>query len=250
MLNKSLNYNNKVAMLKVLARAKANFEAPRMMHFIFGFSPNSFETDGFCQKFKECFYSEIRALNKGRPQVNAERRKINKENILLDAKSKRISLLKTRPIPDVELIYSIEAKEIKSRESQTVLFRKKPIGKKIYYHVHLMLICDVGKAKYYSQTEIKMCTNKALSRIGGVQDLSSVSVRYGFLKMRDKRSKIKACDEYLSAYWHDLHEEYEDAIIRASYLTKVEQKELLPAKFFNNSFGHTRTPRAKKETAT
>jgi len=248
MLNRELSYKNKVAMLKVMARSKESFERPKMMHFVFSFDVNAFETDGFCQKFKECFSSEIRLLNKNRIAINNSLRKENKLEMadckITGNKFKRKNLLKIRDVPNVEIIYSVEAKipAIKRKPK----LRKNPKVNPVYYHVHFMLICDVGKANQYSYTEIKICTNKALTRIKGVEDLSGVNARYGFLKLRDKRSTIKVGDDFKSLYWHDLHSEYEDAIIRASYLTKIEQKELLPEKFFNNSFGHTRAPRLKK----
>lgn len=252
MLNKELNYNNKVAMLKVLARAKETFERPKMMHFIFSFSTQDFETDGFCQRFKECFSSEIRVLNKGRKNTNGSLRLENKLEMerckITGIKFKRKNLLKNRDIPNIEIIYSIEAKILAPKRK--LALRKNHKVDAVYYHVHFMLICDVKKANHYSYTEIKICTNNALTRIKGVQDLNDVNARYGFLKLRDKRSTIKVGDEFKSLYWHDLHSEYEDAIIRASYLTKVEQKELLPEKFFNNSFGHTRASRSKKEPVT
>lgn len=248
MLNKVLNYNNKVAMLKVLARAKETFERPKMMHFIFSFDLQDFETDGLCQRFKECFSSEIRALNKGRKKTNASLRLENKLEMehcrITGDEFKRKGLLKIRGIPNVEIIYSVEAK-IPTTKRKFALTKNTKV-EPVYYHVHFMLICDVKKANEYSHTEIKICTNNALTRIKGVQDLNDVNDRYGFLKLRDKRSTIKVGGEFKSLYWHDLHSEYEDAIIRASYLTKVEQKELLPEKFFNNSFGHTRAPRSKK----
>lgn len=251
MLNKELNYRNKVAMLGVLARAKEQLENPRMMHFIFSFDVNSFETDGFCQRFKECFASEIRGINKGREAINASLKLANKQEkercMLTGELFKRKGLRKVRDVPNVEIIYSIEAKVI--RTNSKARFRKSPEKLPIYYHVHFMLICDIKKANHYSYTEIKICTNKALARIKGVQDLDTVNPRYGFLKMRDERSTIKAGEKFKSLYWHDLHSEYEDAIIRASYLTKTEQKELLPEKFFNNSFGHTRAKKSKIEPA-
>lgn len=249
MLNKELNYRNKVAMLAVLARAKEELQNPKMMHFIFSFDVNTFETDGFCQKFKECFTSEIKAINKGREELNASLKLENKQNkehsLLTGEPFKRRGLRKLRDVPNVEIIYSIEAKIIKTK--RMARFRKALEKPHIYYHVHFMLICDVKKANHYSYTEIKICTNKALARIKGVQSLDDVDPRYGFLKMRDKRSTITAGGTFKSLYWHDLHSEYEDAIIRASYLTKIEQKELLPEKFFNNSFGHTRARKSKKE---
>lgn len=249
MLNKELSYKNKVAMLRVLARAKKNLERPKMMHFIFAFDVNNFETDGFCQRFKESFSSEVRMLNKGRKNTNASLKKKNKLEMerckITGDEFKRKNLLKIRGVPDIEIIYSVEAKI--PTDKRKIALRKAKVDS-VYYHVHFMLICDVKKANQYSHTEIKICTNNALARIKGVQDLNDVNDRYGFLKLRDKRSTIKVGGEFKSLYWHDLHTEYEDAIIRASYLTKIEQKELLPEKFFNNSFGHTRAPRLIRES--
>jgi hypothetical protein len=49
--------------------------------------------------------------------------------------------------------------------------------------------------------------------------------------------------------WHDLKTELDDAICRASYLCKLDQKDLLPDEFKRgNSFGHTRPPEVALRT--
>lgn len=249
MLNRDMSYLNKVAMLKVLSRSRDNFLSPRMMHFVVGFDINTFETDRLCQRFKEAFESEVRRLNKPRKPENKRRKDSNAIN-KIEAKEKgtvykKQHLLRERSIPNIELIYSVEAKIPKKNNSMKPLRKNLLMKPEVYYHIHIMLICDVGH-NAYSHTEIKMCTNNALARIEGLQSLSEVNNRYGFLKQRDKRTTVKAEGKFLSLYWHDLKLEYEDAVIRASYLCKLEQKSLLPERYANNSFGHTRVRRQPK----
>ena len=73
----------------------------------------------------------------------------------------------------------------------------------------------------------------------------------GFLRYRDCKSTIQAQDaskaengNFINKYGHDLKTEFNDAMIRASYLCKSEQKDLLPDELKRYSFGHTRPSRA------
>jgi len=69
----------------------------------------------------------------------------------------------------------------------------------------------------------------------------------GFLKQRNKKTSIKI-GEFKDLKWHDLKTELDDAICRASYLCKLDQKDLLPDEFKRgNSFGHTRPPRSSTQ---
>jgi hypothetical protein len=66
---------------------------------------------------------------------------------------------------------------------------------------------------------------------------------FGFLKFSNKKTSIKV-GVLLDLKWHDLKTELDDAICRASYLFKLDQKDLLPDEFKRgNSFGHTRPPK-------
>lgn len=183
-----------------------------------------FKTERFIQKFKECFISEIKLRNKQRKKDD--------------------TTLRTRKvIPDIEMIYSIESKPSKYNPDE------------LYNHIHIMVIIDC-KHNLYGEIELTKIVNKTLSRINGLQKIkyendSVVGVKdhkpnfYGLLKPRDSESKIKPCDnyEYKSLFCHNLKTEFLDGVIRASYLCKTTQKELLPERFKKMNFNVTRIKR-------
>lgn len=168
------------------------------------------------------------------------------------ARHARNQLARKRHLPNMELFYSIETKDIDNPNFE--LFNPDQPLKLRYNHIHIMLIVDVGSHRY-DRKEITSITNKALNRIHGVKKLvieddftitteDGRSMNRGFLKFRDPRSTTKTDDEFLDLYWHDLKLEFEDALIRASYLCKSEQKALLPERF-KNSFNVTRIRRQR-----
>ena len=223
-LNKDTDYQNLVSMLNVLSRATATMDTPLMFHFVSEIDVDLFKTERFIQKFKECFISEVKLRNKQRKKDN--------------------TTLRTRKvIPDIEMIYSIESKPSKYNPDE------------LYNHIHIMLIVD-SKHSLYGEIELTKIVNKTLSRISGLQKVqyendSVVGVKddkpnfYGLLKPRDGNSKIKPCDnyEYKSLFCHNLKTEFLDGVIRASYLCKTTQKELLPERFKKMNFNVTRVKR-------
>lgn len=222
-LNKDTDYQNLVSMLNVLSRATATMDTPLMFHFVSEIDIDLFKTERFIQKFKECFISEVKLRNKQR---------------------KKDPTLRTRKvIPNIEMIYSIESKPSKYNPDE------------LYNHIHIMLIID-SKHSLYGEIELTKIVNKTLSRINGLQKIeyehdSVVGVKdhkpnfYGLLKPRDTNSKIKPTDDYKyqSLFCHNLKTEFLDGVIRASYLCKTTQKELLPDCFKKMNFNVTRVKR-------
>ena len=223
-LNKDTDYQNLVSMLNVLSRATTTMNTPLMFHFVSQIDIDLFKTERFIQKFKECFISEVKLRNKQRKKDNS-------------------TLRTRRVIPDIEMIYSIESKPSKYNPDE------------LYNHIHIMLIIDSNHS-LYGEIELTKIVNKTLSRINGLQKIEYehdgvVGVKdhkpnfYGLLKPRDCNSQIKPCDnyEYKSLFCHNLKTEFLDAVIRASYLCKTTQKELLPDRFKKMNFNVTRIKR-------
>lgn len=215
-LNRDFDRRNLDEVIKILKWSSQNMRTPKMMHFVLEIEDcDLFETDGFIQKFKEKFKSYIR-------QWNRERNKGKKD--------------KRTKIPDLQLIYTVEAKMLDEYY--------------LYNHLHVMVMIDTNYNKY-SYKELMIAVTRTLSSINGLESLyfdSSKSIflkgaekkDYGFLKYRNKNSSVKV-GTFKDLYWHDLKTELLDAVCRASYLCKLDQKDLLPEKFKRgNSFGHTR----------
>jgi len=223
--------DNLRSMFNVVSRCRDTMIKPRMMHYVCEIDDFDIFPQKFIQSFKEKFESEWKKFEKGRHIRNPGARK--------------------RRLPNLELFYSIEAKDIDNPNFEA--FNADQPAKIRYNHIHIMLIVDVG-SNIYNRKEITSITNKALNRIHGVKKLvieddftitteDGHKMSHGFLKFRDTRSTTKTDDEFLDLYWHDLKQEFEDALIRASYLCKSEQKALLPERFQNSSFNVTRAAR-------
>lgn len=214
-LNRDFDRRNLDSVISVLTWSAKNMRTPKMMHFILEISDvDLFETNGFIQRFKEKFKSYIRERNRDRNKT---------------AKDKRIKLA------EVQLIYSIESKML---------------GEYCYNHLHLMVIIDTNHNSY-GRNELAIAVTRSLSSINGLESLSFDSLRgtfysgadkrdSGFLKYRNENSSVKI-GTFKQLCWHDLKTELPDAVCRASYMCKLDQKDLLPYKFQRgNSFSHTR----------
>ncbi len=214
-LNKDFDRRNLNAVIDLLCNSSLNMKSPRMMHFIAKIEDfNSFEKTRFSQTFKAKFTSNMKQRNKERNET---------------AKIKRNKL------PDFHLFYSLESKIVQGSK---------------YDHIHLMVIFDTNHNDYGSR-ELQIAVTKSLSSIPGVEKLSFDEGRAifmqscgrelptGFLKLRNRKSTINV-GTFRQLYWHDLKAELPDAVCRASYLCKLDQKELLPEEIKQNSFGHTR----------
>lgn len=217
-LNRDFDRRNLDAVISVLNWCSRNMRDPKMLHYVVGIEDDEiFNSTRFAQKFKERFYSCIHERNRVR----------NK-----GAASKRTKL------PEVQLIFSVESKYLD------------PLVPVPYLHFHLMVIVDTNYHAYGFH-ELNIAINRALSGIHGLESLTFDSDRaiffkdakewqYGFLKFRNENSSVKVGD-FKEFRWHDIRTELADAVCRASYLCKLDQKELLPDKFKRgNSFGHTR----------
>lgn len=214
-LNKDFDRRNLNAVIDLLCHSSLNMKSPRMMHFIAKIEDfNCFEKTRFSQTFKAKFTSNMKQRNKERNET---------------AKIKRTKL------PDFHLFYSLESKIVQGSK---------------YDHIHLMVIFDTNHNDYGSR-ELQIAVTKSLSSIPGVEKLSFDEGRAifmqscgrelptGFLKLRNRKSTINV-GTFRQLYWHDLKAELPDAVCRASYLCKLDQKELLPEEIKQNSFGHTR----------
>lgn len=238
-LNKADRSHNVQATREVLERCRKNMKSPRMMHFIVEFKADQLPTK-IIQKIKETYISQFKNFEKER-----DARLINSNNLKLDDKKIENYKVRKRKPADIEIIYSIESKMIKSFK---------------YDHIHLMFIVDFGNNRF-EYREIVSIINRTLNKLPFVVQLESESdfsyIGYhgenecGFLRYRDCKSTIQAQDaskaengNFINKYGHDLKTEFNDAMIRASYLCKSEQKDLLPDELKRYSFGHTRPSRA------
>lgn len=217
-LNRDFDRRNLDAVINILGWCSRNMSDPKMLHYVLEIEDDEvFTTNKFTQKFKERFNSYIRERNRAR----------NKK-----------SLSKRTKLPEIQLIFSIESK---------FLSLEVPVP---YLHLHLMVVTDTNNHDY-SFKELNIAVNRALSEIPGLESLTFDPKRtvffkdtqerqYGFLKFRNTNSSVKI-GEFKQLYGHDLKTELPDAVCRASYLCKLDQKDLLPEKFKRgNSFGHTR----------
>lgn len=220
-LNKNFDRRNLNAVINLLCHTSLNMKSPRMMHFIAKIEDfNSFETTRFSQTFKAKFTSNMKQRNKH-----------SKKN--------------RKKLPDLHLFYSLESKIV---DGST------------YDHIHLMIIFDIGN-NAYKHKELQIAVTKSLSSIPGIEKLSFDDKRTvftqscgrelstGFLKLRNRKSTIRVEDSNnITLSWHDLKTELKDAVCRASYLCKLDQKDLLPEDIKKASFGHTRfkSPKDKK----
>lgn len=220
--------DNLRSMLNVVTRCRDAMTKPKMMHYVCEIEDFDLFPNKFIQSIKEKFKSEWKKFERKRHADKPRARR--------------------RRLPNLEIIYSIEAKDIDNPKFNA--FDPDQPPKLRYNHVHIMLIIDVG-SNIYDRKEITSITNRALNRIHGVKKLvieddfnitteDGHERNRGFLKFRDTRSTTKTEEEFLDLYWHDLKQEFDDALIRASYLCKSEQKALLPERFKNSSFNVTR----------
>jgi hypothetical protein len=221
-VRKDFDRRNLEQVIHITSWCSNNMKTPRMMHYVVEITNDDyieFNSRRFTQSLKEKFASQVKAYSKERA---------------LEGKSQK-------PIPPIHIVFSIESKYLKHSKSRP------------YLHIHILLFIDTLH-RIYSYREIAILTTKALTKIHGLEKLEfneEKSIFYkeegrmrplGFLKKREKNTSIKV-GNINHDYWHDLKTELGDAICRASYLCKLDQKDLLPDEFKRgNSFGHTRPP--------
>lgn len=223
-LRKDFDRRNLEQVIHIASWCSNNMKTPRMMHFALEIEDELlFNSRRFTQSLKEKFASQIKAYNKVRA---------------LDGKSQK-------PIPPMHIVFSIESKYLK------------PSNPVPYLHIHVLVFIDTLH-NLYGPNELNICITKALSKIHGLEQLhfnENEAIFYkdnrkrpiGFLKLRNDKTSIKV-GKFLDLKWHDLKTELDDAICRASYLCKLDQKDLLPDEFKRgNSFGHTRPPRSSTQ---
>lgn len=228
-----LNKADKVANIKnteiVLSRCRATMISPKMMHFIVEYKESELPSK-IIQPIKEAYVSEFKKFEKDRFKR-------------LRGKNGNAIKVRKRQQPKLEIIYSIESKML---------------GEYKYDHIHFMFIVDFGHNRF-DYKEIISIINNALLRLSFVVPIVKVSDfkfvghngvnACGYLRYRDFRSTVKADDAqikddgFIEIRGHDLKTEFDDAMIRASYLCKSSQKELLPTHIKNMSFNHTRASR-------
>lgn len=222
LLNKADITDNLDSMLIILNRAREEMIKPLMFHFVVEITNPNEVPSKLTQTIKEKFTSEMNKNHKARKANGARARKT----------------------PKVEFFYSIETKVKESGD--------------LYDHIHIMFIVDAGH-NYFGSTELGILINKALNRIDGFEKLTfnddfnivkaidGYTFGQGFLKFRDKKSTIYADDAtFHDIRCHDLKTEFNDAVIRASYLCKSSQKKSLPERYQgsnNQTFGGTRKSR-------
>ena len=218
-LRKDFDRRNLEQVIHIASWCSNNMKTPKMLHYVVEIEDELlFNSRRFTQNLKEKFASQIKAYNKVRA---------------LDGKSQK-------PIPPMHIVFSIESKYLK------------PSNPVPYLHIHVLVFIDTLH-RLYGSNELNICITKALSKIHGLEQLhfnKDESIFYkdnrkrplGFLKLRNNKTSIKV-GKFLDLKWHDLKTELDDAICRASYLCKLDQKDLLPDEFKRgNSFGHTRPP--------
>lgn len=223
-LRKDFDRRNLEQVIHIASWCNANMKTPKMMHYVLEIEDELlFNSRRFTQSLKEKFASQIKGYNKGRA---------------LEGKNKK-------PVPPMHIVFSIESKYLK------------PSIPVPYLHIHVLVFIDTLH-NLYGPNELNICITKALSKIHGLEQLhfnEDEAIFYkdnrkrpiGFLKQRNKKTSIKI-GEFKDLKWHDLKTELDDAICRASYLCKLDQKDLLPDEFKRgNSFGHTRPPRSSTQ---
>lgn len=232
-LRRDLDRRNFQAVIGILSWCKENMRAPRMLHYVVGIDDFMlFKTNGFVQRLKEKFASSMLEENKRRNKIEG--------------------LRKRSDIPEIQVIYSIESKKILSD------FQNPGSALIDYLHVHLLVIVDIGHRRF-GPNDINIALNKALSKIQGLESLhidpedgvtfwnGPRKMPIGFLKLRNEKTTIHV-GRFINKKWHDVKIEFDDAVCRASYLCKLDQKGNLPIEFNRgNSFGHTR-PKLQNET--
>jgi hypothetical protein len=219
-LRKDFDRRNLEQVIHVASWCSNNMKTPRMMHYVVEIEEEEiFNSRRFTQNLKEKFASEIKAYNKERA---------------LEGKNQKA-------IPSMHVVFSIESKYLK------------PSSPVPYLHIHVLVFIDTLH-NLYGFDELNICINKALSKVHGLEALwfnkenkgfykDNKRMYLGFFKKRERMTLIKVGD-IKCWQWHDLKTELEDAICRASYLCKLDQKDLLPDEFKRgNSFGHTRPPK-------
>lgn len=235
-LRKADKIRNVQEVKKVLSRCVTEMKTPKMMHFIIEFDESKLPSK-IIQKIKESYQSEF---------IKFERERLVRLETKQEVKrSKDYRVRKRKPF-DLEMIYSLEAKMLKLKD-----INSKPYQ---YNHIHFMFIADFGDNRF-NYKEVITILNRTLSRlpftvpINVIDDFNYIGFygynKCGYLRCRDSRSTNQASDaDFTELRGHDLKSEFKDAIIRASYLCKSEQKNLLPDELKRYSFGHTRPSRA------
>lgn len=232
-LRRNLDRRNFQSVIKVLSWCQKNMLAPRMLHYVVGLEDFMlFQTNGFVQRLKEKFASAMLEENKRRNKIEGFR--------------------KRNDVPGIQVIYSIESKKIHAE------FQNPDSELIDYLHIHLLVVVDIGHRRF-GPNEINIALNKALSKIQGLESLhvdpddgvtfwnGARKMPLGFLKLRSEKTTIYV-GSIRDKKWHDLKIELADAVCRASYLCKLDQKDNLPIEFNRgNSFGHTR-PKIKNKT--
>ena len=232
-LRRDLDRRNFQAVIDILSWCEGNMCAPRMLHYVVGIDDFMlFQTRGFMQRLKERFASAMLEENKRRNKIEG--------------------LRKRNDVPEIQVIYSIESKKILSD------FQNPDSELIDYLHVHLLVIVDIGHRRF-GPNEINIALNKALSKIPGLESLhvdpkdgvtfwnGARKMPLGFLKLWSEKTTIYV-GSIRDKKWHDVKLELKDAVCRASYLCKLDQKDNLPIEFNRgNSFGHTR-PKFQNET--
>ena len=243
-LNKADRDHNLVATRQVLERCVHTMKSPRMMHFIVEFDIALIPSK-IIQKIKETYHSQFKKFEKERHP----RLKDSHDAKLLKDQNENYRVRKRKPT-DIEIIYSIESKIMENN------------GYK-YDHIHFMFIVDFGNHRY-GYREMMSIINRTLNKTPFVKPLESENdfsyIGYngenecGFFRYRDVNSTTQAPDvvkdsngKFMDKYGHNLKVEFNDAMIRASYLCKSEQKDLLPEHIKRYSFGHTRAPRVSND---
>lgn len=219
-LNRDFDRRNLEQVIHIASWCSNNMKTPRMIHYALEIDDDVlFNSRRFTQSLKEKFASQIKAYNKAR---------------ITEGKSQR-------PIPPMHIVFSIESKYLKSWDTVP------------YLHIHVLVFIDTLH-KQYGFDELNICINKSLSKIHGLESLSfddkskgfykeNKKMYLGFFKKRNDKTLIKV-GKFEDKEWHNLKTELDDAICRASYLCKLDQKDLLPDEFKRgNSFGHTRPPK-------
>lgn len=123
--------DNLRSMLNVVTRCRETMTQPKMMHFVCEIEDFDLFPNKFIQSIKEKFKSEWKRYERKRHAGNPRARK--------------------RRLPNLEIIYSIEAKDIDNPNFN--VFDPDQPAKLRYNHVHIMLIIDVG-SNIYSKKEI------------------------------------------------------------------------------------------------
>lgn len=198
-----INTETEKKIKKILTNAKKEFTQPYLYHFT-------------CHIYNHNLFNQKRLLEDLKRKLSNEYRSYFKQKL----KQKYLPVQKAKSCPNFICFYSIEFK----KETHSKIrgeYYKTDLYTEDYLHIHIYIVFDVVQG--YIPTSIAGFVSNALNNISGLRNAQYCKRKNGML-------------------YHNLNKEFDDAVLRASYLAKTDQKSSeIP---FRKTFGHTRLKQA------